>query len=279
MKCISTLVRNILMVAFLLAAAVAQAQPPAGYSFQAVAKDPLGNVAKNRTVYVKGAIFQTAAIGGTLMLEETFQVQSNNDGVFTIIIGQGTKTQASPLNSLAQVPWANGPFFFNLKVAIAPTIPASWWVAADNYQDYGTTQLWSVPYALYAGNASVTNVNTSIQAGPPNTFLVTDSLGNVNWRTPQAAQVNVTEVRNVNLSVITGQSVNIQPNTTSVVRIPMPGVKQGDPVLISAQGDYINWSVYNAWIGVNDTVSVRFANYTDAPVTVFGSQYKVVVIK
>lgn len=273
--------RSILVSCVFLIVSLVQAQPPAGIPYQAVAKDNLGNPAKNRTVYVKCAIIQRAAVGGITILEETHQVQSNNDGVFEIIIGQGAITTNSQLNSLSQVPWANGPFFFNLKIAVAPSIPASWWLAANNYVDMGTVQLWSAPYALYAGNASVTNVNTSITAGDKNTFLVTDSSGHVKWTSPQAAQMNVTQISNVSLSLNTalGQTVIIPPNTTSVVRIYVKGVKKGDPVIVSPQDDYVSWSVYSTWVSHLDTVAVRLANYTNDSVSVLGSQYKIVVIK
>lgn len=275
------LTRALLILPLMCMANILLAQPPAGIPYQFVAKDNLGNAARNRTVYVKCSIIQRAAVGGTTLLEETHQVQSNNDGVFEIIIGQGTKTAASVLKSLSDVPWANGPFFFNLKVAVAPSIPASWWVAADNYVDMGTMQLWSAPYALYAGNATVNNVTTSIKPGDPNTFLVTDSAGNVGWTKPQAAQVNVTQISNVSLTLntTTGQSVSIQPNTTSVVKIYVKGVKKGDPILITPQDDYSNWSVYSSWVSNPDTVAVRFANYTNGVVSVLSSQYKIVIIK
>ncbi len=260
---------------------IAMAQPPAGIPYQFVAKDNIGNPARNRTVYVQCSIIQKAAVGGTMMMEETYQVQSNNDGVFEIIIGQGTKTPASPNQSLSTIPWATGPFFFNLKVAVAPSIPASWWVAKDNYVDMGTMQLWSAPYALYAGNASVTNVNTSIKPGDPNTFLVTDSAGHVSWATPQAANVNVTQISNVSLTLNStlGQSVMIQPNTTAVVRIYIPGVKKGDPIVVTPQDDYPDWSIYSSWVSNADTVAVRLANYTNSVVSVLTGQYKIVVIK
>ena len=260
---------------------IAVAQPPAGIPYQFVAKDNIGNPARNRTVYVQCAIIQTAAVGGTTVLEETHQVQSNSDGVFEIIIGQGTKPPTSLNKSLSTIPWASGPFFFNLKIAVAPSIPASWWVAKDNYIDMGTMQLWSAPYALYAGNASVTNVNTSIKAGPVNSFLVTDSTGQVSWATPQAANVNVTHISNVNLTLNStfGQTVMIQPNTTALVKVFIPGVKKGDPLLVTPDDDYTNWSIYSSWVSNRDTVAVRLANYTNNVVSVLSSQYKIVVIK
>lgn len=257
------------------------AQPPAVMNYQSVAKDPLGNPAKNRDVYVKEIIYQTSAIGGKNVWEETHVAKTDNDGIFTIYIGKGTRAATTTISNIGQVDWANGPFFMNVKVAVAPSVPAVWWVAADNYIDLGTTQLMSVPYALFAGNASVTNVNTSITPGPPNTFLITDSLGNVNWRTPAAAQQTITTITNFNLTlkITQGQNVTINPNTTAVVKVPIPGVRKGDPILVTPQDDYKDWSIYSSWVSLDGEVSVRFANYTDLPVAVLGSQYKIVVIK
>lgn len=273
--------RQLLLVLGLLFVGTLTAQPPPGMNYQSVAKDPQGNVAKNRTVYVKDIIYQSAAVGGTKVWEETHVATTDNDGLFTIIIGRGTKAPSIPIANIGSIDWANGPFFFNIQTAVSPSIPAAWWVAADNYIDLGTTQMLSVPYALFAGNASVTNVNTSITPGPPNTFLITDSLGNVNWQTPQAANTTVTTVTNfnLNLAVIQGQSVSIPPLTTGIVTVKIGGVRKGDPIVVTPQDDYVDWAVYSAWVSKNDEVSIRFANYTDKQVAVLGSQYKIVVVK
>lgn len=272
-------IRRFLVLPLVFLAGSIIAQPPPGINFQAVAKDPLNNPAKNRTVYVKDMIIQTSPVGGTIVWEETHVTQANEDGIFTILIGQGTKVPSVLIPDIGKIDWAHGPFFLNTKIAVAPSIPATWWVAADNYIDAGTVQMQSVPYALFAGNASVTNVNTSITAGPPNTFLITDSLGNVNWQTPQAANQAVTTIINLKLTVIQGQNVSILPNTTGVVAVNVPGVRRGDPIIVTPQDDYRDWAIYSSWVSANDTVKIRFANYTSSPVAVLGSQYKIVVIK
>ena len=270
----------LLLLVFLTESLIAQ--PPPAFYVQNVAKDNNGNPARNRTIHIRFSIYQGSAVGGTMVYDESHRVQSNNDGVYEFVAGRGTvNTGAGLVDSLQKISWGNGPFFSNTKIAIAPSIPAPWWIAANNYVDLGTSQLLSVPYAIYAGNASVTNVNTNIAAGPPNTFLTTDSLGNVNWTTPQAAQVSVTQVTNINLSlsVTTGQNARIAPNTTTSVNIPVPGVKKGDPILVTPQDDYPSWAVYSSWVSSEGIVTIRFANFTAQPVDVLGSQYKIVVIK
>ncbi len=274
--------KRLMVLSLLFLAGNIIAQPPPGINFQAVAKDPLNNPAKNRTVYVKDIIYQKS-ISGTRVWEETHVTTSDADGIFLIVLGQGTIASGINIKNIGEIPWSDGPFFLNTKIAVAPSIPATWWVAADNYIDMGTTQMQSVPYALFAGNASVTNVNTSITPGPFNTFLITDSSGNVSWAKPQAAQQAVTTISNfnlnLNLNVINGQSVTIPPLTTAVVTVTVNGVRKGDPIIVTPQDDYKEWSIYSSWVIGDNLVGIRLANYTNKPVLVDGSQYKIVVIK
>lgn len=277
----ASFIKILLVLPLIICAGTLIAQPPPSIPFQVVAKDALGNPAKNRTVYVKDLVIQGRP-GGTVVWEEAHITTSDNDGIYTIYIGKGTPTGNTPRNSdISKIDWSNGPYFFNFKAAIAPSIPSPWWLPADNYVDYGTSQMMSVPYALFAGNASVTNVNTSITPGKPNTFLITDSLGNVNWAEPQAAQINVTQVSNyqLQLSVTQGQNATIPANSTSLVTIPIPDAELGDPVVITALGDYRNFNVYSAWVSAKGIVSVRFANFQPKATPVAGNLYKILIIK
>ena len=268
----------LLLLVFLTESLVAQ--PPPLWFIQNVAKDNQGNPARNRTIHLRLGIYHGSITGGTLVFEESQQIQSDNDGVYGYTMGKGIISTAPGLkDALDKIEWGKGPYFINTKIAIAPSIPAPWWIPANNYVDLGTFQIMSVPYALYAGNASVTNVNTNIKPGPKNTFLTTDSLGNVNWTEPQAAQVNVTQVTNTSLDQIAGANATIKPNTTTVIELLVPNAKAGDPILITALDDYIDWTVYGAWCKVDGKVNIRFGNFTAKEVNVLGSQYKIVLIK
>ena len=376
-----TINKRSLILPLLLIAGSIMAQPPAGISFQAVAKDPLGNPAKNRKIFVKDFILQ-GTITGTKVWAEAHETQSNEDGVYTITIGRGVKDPTIPLNDIGQIDWANGPFFLNFKIAVAPSIPAAWWVAADNYLEMGAAQIMSTPYALFAGKANVANIATSLKPGPngsflitdssgkvdwttpkltntttgikpgpngsflitdssgkvdwttpkltntttgikpgpaktflytdefgnvawttPNlvsvsitnvaksidpgpkgTFLTTDTLGNVAWALPQAAGINVTQVSNNLLELkkntgTGGQNVVIAPNSTTLITMAVPDAEIGDPVVIASQGDYTNFSIYNAWVSATGIVSIRFANFQKKSIPVSGNLYKVVLIK
>jgi hypothetical protein len=269
---------NMLLVLVLLTGSL-YAQPPGAFYLTGVAKDNQGNPARNRTIHYEVTVRQ-GTVTGTAVYQESHRVQSNNDGVYEVVVGRGIRNTGTGLtDSLSKIDWANGPYFMNQKIAIAPSIPAPWWIPANNFVDLGTQQILSAVYAIYAGNASVTNVNTNITPGPRNTFLTTDSLGNVNWTAPQATSISVTQVTNANLSQTTGADARIEANTTTVIEIEVPNARIGDPILITALDDYQFWTVYGAWCKRDGFVSVRFANFTAQPVTVLGSQYKIVVVK
>ncbi len=124
-------------------------QAPDGIQFQALATDASGRPAAGRVIHVKNAIIAKAATGA-IVYAETFKVTASSAGIFSIVLGKGT--YASGVSSIASIDWSNGPFFLNLKIAVEPTIPNSSWNVNNEYVDMGTSQFWSVPYAVYAGN-------------------------------------------------------------------------------------------------------------------------------
>jgi trimeric autotransporter adhesin len=148
----------LLVVLFTTATAYAQiGQSPDGIQFQALATDANGHPAAGRVIYVKDAIVAKTATG-TIVYSETFKVTASSAGIFTIVLGKGT--YAGGVSSIANIDWANGPFFLNLKIAVEPTVPNAGWNANNEYVDLGTSQFWSVPYALYAG--SVKGLDTKL---------------------------------------------------------------------------------------------------------------------
>jgi hypothetical protein len=134
-------------------------QAPDGIQFQALATDASGHPAAGRVIYVKDAIVAKTATG-TIVYSETFKVTASSAGIFTIVLGKGT--YASGVSSIANIDWANGPFFLNLKIAVEPTLPTASWNVNNEYVDLGTSQFWSVPYAMYAGNVKGADTKLNI---------------------------------------------------------------------------------------------------------------------
>lgn len=108
------------------------AQTPQGFSYQAIARDNMGNAKANTNVSVKFSILNGSAEGAVLYAE-THQAQTSTFGLFTLTIGYGNPVTGT----FAGIDWA-GPKY--LKVEIDGLLS-------------NTTQLLSVPYALYAEKA------------------------------------------------------------------------------------------------------------------------------
>jgi hypothetical protein len=116
----------------------ANAQAPYKFSWQAVIRDQANNLIVNRPVGLRFIIIQGSA-NGNIVYGETQRITTNSSGLATAEIGGGTVL----FNSIDNINWANGPYF--LKTEIDPT-------GGFSYSINGTTQMLSVPYALYAEN-------------------------------------------------------------------------------------------------------------------------------
>ena len=110
-------------------------QAPEGFKYQAVLRDASNAVISNQAVGVRLTIEQGSA-GGTVIYTETFSPTTNSYGLVNLEIGTGTTT-----DNFTAIDWANGTYF------IETAVDAS---GGSNYSVMGTSQLMSVPYALYA---------------------------------------------------------------------------------------------------------------------------------
>ena len=112
------------------------AQAPEKMSYQAVVRDANNALIMNQAVGMKIQILQ-GSVSGTTVYEETQTPTSNDNGLITLEIGTGTIVSGM----FGTIDWSTGPYF--IKTETDPT-------GATNYTISGTSQLMSVPYALYA---------------------------------------------------------------------------------------------------------------------------------
>ncbi len=123
----------------LLAGQALYAQAPQGINYQAVARNAAGAVLPNQAVAVRFYITTTNTTANILYIEE-HAATTNAFGLFTLVLGGGAPLQGT----FGAIDWAAGPLF--LRVDLDAN-------GGNNYLPMGTTQLLSVPYALYAGKA------------------------------------------------------------------------------------------------------------------------------
>jgi len=112
------------------------AQSPQKMSFQAVVRNNSNTLISNQPVGLKISILQGSATGAAVYTE-TQTANTNSNGLVTIQIGGG----AVLLGDFATIDWSNGPYFIQTDTDVN---------GGTNYTLTSTTQLLSVPYALYA---------------------------------------------------------------------------------------------------------------------------------
>jgi len=118
------------------------AQAPQKFSYQAVVRNSTKQLVSNGSVGVKISIVQTSE-AGSVVYQELFNPNpvTNANGLVTLQVGGGIPL----IGTFSGINWANGPYY--IKSEFDPT-------GGTNYTVSGTTQLLSVPYALFAGGSS-----------------------------------------------------------------------------------------------------------------------------
>ncbi|MDC0257774.1 hypothetical protein OAK35_03415 [Crocinitomicaceae bacterium] len=119
-------------------------QAPEGFKYQAVVRDAGNTIVNNQAVGMQMTI-QQGSIGGTTVYQETFAPTTNAYGLVNHEIGSGTVVSGD----FTTIDWSAGPYFIETAVDVT---------GGTSYAVMGTSQLMSVPYALYANTAeNVTN--------------------------------------------------------------------------------------------------------------------------
>jgi hypothetical protein len=127
--------RNYTLLLFLLATVSILAQTPEKMSYQAVLRDASNVLLTNQEVGMQISILQTT-ITGTAVYVETQTKTTNINGLLSLAIGTGTSS-----DDFSAIDWSAGPYF--IKTATDPS-------GGSSYTITGTSQLMSVPFAMYA---------------------------------------------------------------------------------------------------------------------------------
>ena len=127
-------------------------QSPEKMSYQAVIRDASNTLVTNQSIGMQISILQTT-ITGTTVYAETHTVTTNLNGLVSLEIGTGSTS-----DTFSTIDWSAGPYF--IKTETDPT-------GGSSYTITGTSQLMSVPFAMYAkssGNGITTDQSDAIVA-------------------------------------------------------------------------------------------------------------------
>jgi len=123
------------LVLFLISALTLLGQAPSTFNYQAVLRDATGEILESTSASIQLVIHQGSSTG-TTVYSEVHNTTTNEFGLVNLEIGSVTPA------SFGTIDWSAGPYFVEVIV---------------NGTAMGTSELLTVPYALYASNGVVAN--------------------------------------------------------------------------------------------------------------------------
>lgn len=118
-----------------------------GINFQGVARSANGTIIAGSNVSLRLSII-AKNVDATPEYVETKTVMTNAQGIFSIVVGDGSNTAV--IGNFKNIVWSDGPKF--LKVEMDPA-------GGTNYLNMGATQLQYVPYSFYSYGVAASNVS------------------------------------------------------------------------------------------------------------------------
>lgn len=154
------------LVLLLLAISVSVfCQPPQAFKYQAVVRDGTGNIISNQSVDIRISIHDETA-GGTVIYQETFSETTNQFGLVNLEIGLGSQI----IGPFSSINWSADSKFIEVEID-----------DGSGYMSMGTSELFSVPYALYSNRSSDSYwdlYNSNIYYNSGNVGIGTNTPGN-----------------------------------------------------------------------------------------------------
>ena len=129
----------LLTLSFTLLNFVQAQTPPNAFNYSAVARNAAGQPIATTTIGIQITILKTSPTGASQYSENHF-VNTDAYGLFNLVIGAG----AVQSGSMATIDWSNDNYYLKVGMDAA---------GGTNFLTMGTTQLLSVPYAMYAKSA------------------------------------------------------------------------------------------------------------------------------
>lgn len=120
-----------------------QGTVPAGIHYQAVARDSKGEMTR-KNIDVRFIIHAGSEYGEIVHQELHSGVVTSDYGVFSLIIGQGTREPGGTAASFSEIDWSTANHYLQVQVKFN----------SDGFLDMGSPiRFMAVPYAMYAGKS------------------------------------------------------------------------------------------------------------------------------
>ena len=132
--------KKIILIFFLISTSQLFGQAPEAFKYQSILRDVNGAEISNTTVGLRISV-HNATPNGIIVYQENHQTATNQYGLFSLSIGRGIPL----IGVFENIDWANNSKYIEIEADLT---------GGTNYISYGASELLSVPYALFAQNAT-----------------------------------------------------------------------------------------------------------------------------
>jgi hypothetical protein len=134
-----------------------------GISFQGLARNAAGEVLVSQNISLRLSILLNSE-SGAVTYSETRQTTTNPQGIFSLVVGDGTAT--SKTGNFSNIDWSAAAKFIKVEMDAN---------AGTNFTLMGTSKLQSVPFAYYAFGVDAENVQGILPVGSGGTGVASIS--------------------------------------------------------------------------------------------------------
>jgi len=193
------------------------AQAPQEMSYQGIVRAANGDPVTSQTIGVQISILSGSATG-TVVYAETHSESTNVNGLLTLSIGTGTIVSGT----FSSIDWGANTYY--IKSEVDPD-------GGTTYEITGTSQLLSVPYALYAADSGATGDDLGNHTASDDLILGSNAISDINTEVGTAGQVLSSTGNGVDWvdATITPKFVDGDTATDAVFATGNVGIGTADP--------------------------------------------------
>jgi hypothetical protein len=216
---------TLLLVIVISAGAFSQA--PQKISYQAIVRNASNALVTNSNIGMQVSILQGSSTGIAFFVERHFPT-TNANGLVTVEIGTGVLVSGN----FTTIDWSAGPYYLKTETDLN---------GGANYTISGTTQILSVPYALFAKKAETATESDPIFMVHPAYGITGSNISNWNTAYGWGNHASASYVSNTRSLTINGTTSDLSANrtwnvgTVTSVGLNLPAIftVSGSPVTLS----------------------------------------------
>ena len=133
----------LLLISISISSLISFSQVPQGVNYQAIARESSGDPISSASLQVRFTILSDT-LSDIIIWEEIHNpVKTDPFGLFSTVVGNGVRQDASQVPTFGDIDWGVPPIFLRTHIYYQ-----------SQWHLMGTSRLWSVPYAISAGDLS-----------------------------------------------------------------------------------------------------------------------------